>query len=255
VRSDPNPVLSHRISEADRAGLIALVAESVSAFTEREALQCLRHPFSSAQVVKTIASVRGLRSTASVRKAIALHPTAPRTDALHCLDDLGWRDLLDVGREARTPAPVRLAANLKIVEKLSHLSAGERMTLARLADRGLLRPLLADPDRRVFAALLRNPRLIVEDLVAFASTGNPLPEHLAILAADTVWSERPPLRRALLRSSRTPRFAAVALLPRTSREELRDLTEDPSIDKFVSVCASQLLEDKPRVVDRPRREV
>jgi hypothetical protein len=255
VRSDPNPVLSHRISVADRAGLIALVAESVSAFTEVEALQCLRHPFSSAQVVEAIASVRSLRLAASVRKAIALHPAAPRTDALHCLDDLRWRDLLDVGREARTPAPVRRAANVKIVEKLPHLSTGERMTLARLADRDLIRSLLADPDRQVFAALLRNPRLIVEDLVTFAGTGYPLAQHLAILAADAVWSGRPPLRRALLRSSRTPRFAAVALLPRASREELRALAEDPSVDKFVSVCASRLLEDGPRFVDRPRSEI
>ena len=255
MRSDQDPGLALRISEADRAGLIALVLESASAFTEREALRCLRHPFSSAQVVEAIASVRSLRSASSVRKAIALHPAAPRVDALRCLDDLGWRDLLDVGRETQTPAPVRRAANRKVVEKLPRLSSGERMTLARLADRDLVRPLLADPDRGVFSALLRNPRLILEDVVAFASTGTPLPEHLALLAADAVWRDRPPLRRALLRSARTPRFAVVTLLPHASREELRDLVEDPSVDRFVRACASRLLEEGAPVIDRTRSEV
>jgi hypothetical protein len=255
VRSEPDPALSRRISAADRAGLIALVLEAAPAFSEREALQCLRHPFSSAQVVEAIASLRSLWSAASVRKGIALHPAAPRIDALRCLDDLAWRDLLDVGREARTPAPVRHAANRKIVEKLPRLSAGERMTLARLADRDLLRPLIADPDGRVFTALLRNPRLVVEDLVAFVSTGAPLPEHLALLAADPSWNERPLIRKALLRSPRTPRFVAVALLPRASRGELRDLTDDPGVPPFVSACAARVLEEGTQSIDRSRRRV
>ena len=252
-RTDPDPQLGRRISAADRAGLIALVAESTALFTEREALQCLRHPFSSAQVVETIASARALLSSSSVRKAIALHPAAPRADALHCLDDLRWRDLLDVGREVRTPAPVRRAANQKIREKLPRLSVGERRTLARLCDRDLVHVLLVDGDAGVFSALLRNPRLVVEDLVAFASTGAPASAHLALLASDPTWNERPPLRRALLRSTRTPRSAAVALLPMATRDELRDLTDDPGVDRFVAACAWRLLEEGTPVVDRPRR--
>ena len=255
MRPDQDPALSRRISEADRAGLIALVLESAATFGEREALRCLRHPFSSAQVVEAIASVRTLRTAASVRKAIALHPAAPRVDALRCLDDLGWRDLLDVGRETRTPAPVRRAANVKIAEKLPRLSAGERTTLARLADRDLLRPLLADPDAGVFSALLRNPRLVLEDLVAFASVGAPLPDHLALLAADAAWRERPLLRRALLRSRRTPRYAVVTLLPRATRPELLDLVEDPSVDRFVCACAERILEQGGTAIDRARPEV
>ena len=254
-RSEPDRGLSHRISAADRAGLIALVAEYSARFTEREALQCLRHPFSSAQVVEALAAIRLLRASAPVRKAIALHPAAPRADALHCLDDLGWRDLLDIGREVRTPAPVRRAANQKVLEKLPRLTVGERTTLARMADRELVRALLADPDSAVFSALLRNPRLVVEDVVAFASTGAPLPQHLGLLASDPAWCEHPPLRRALLRSVRTPRFASVALLSRASREELRDLTDDPAVDRFVAACAARLLEEGVQRVDRPRREV
>jgi hypothetical protein len=255
ARSEPGPGLAHRISAADRAGLIALVTESSALFTEREALQCLRHPFSSPQVAEAIATVRALRSSASIRKAIALHPGSPRTDALRCLDDLGWRDLLDVGREVRTPAQVRRAANQKVLEKLPRLSAGERRTLARLADRDLLHVLLTDSDSGVFAALLRNPRLVVEDVVAFASTGAPMPEHLALLASDPAWSERPPLRRALLRSVRTPRSSAVSLLAHASQGELRDLTDDPSVGRFVAACASRLLEGGVQSVDRPQRGV
>jgi hypothetical protein len=253
MRSDPAEGLSHRISAADRAGLIFLVEEFLASFTEAEALRCLRHPFSSPQVVEAIASSRSLLSTASVRKAVALHPAAPRADALHCVADLGWRDLLDVGREARTPAPVRRAANVRVVEKVPRLAVGERMTVARLGDRDLLRVLLADPDARVFSALLRNPRLVPEDVIAFVTVGAPIPAHLALLGGDPLWSQRPPLRRALLRSPRTPRATVVALLPRASREELRDLVDDPAVDRFVSACAARLLDESAPFVDRSGR--
>ena len=248
-----DPTLTHRIAATSRAGLIVLVEELLSGFGEREALQVLRHPFSSAQVVELVLSRSSLLRASAVRKAIALHPAAPRAEALRCLDDLGWRDLLDVGREARTPAPVRRAANQKIVERMPVLAIGERVTLARLADRDLLRQLLADTEENVFTAVLRNSRLVTEDLVTLVSTGAPAPSHLALLAADPYWKQRPPVRRALLRSARTPRGAAIALLSEASREELRDLASDPGSDPLLAACATRIVEEASPFVDRRRR--
>ncbi len=192
---------------------------------------------------------------ASVRKAVALHPAAPRADALRCLDDLGWRDLADIGRETRTPMPVRRAANLKILERLPRLASGERTTLARLADRELLRRLLSDPDPLVFEAALRNPRLGTEDLQAFVGTGSPLPAHLASLAADPRWSVRAPVRRALLRSRRTPRGAAISLLSQATSDELRELRDDPGAERLVAACARRILEEGISFIDRQKSRI
>ena len=253
ARDASDTSVSHRIAATSRAGLITLVEELLSGFGEREALQVLRHPFSSAQVVELVLSRSFLLRASAVRKAVALHPAAPRADALRCLDDLGWRDLLDIGREARTPAPVRRSANQKIVERLPVLAIGERVTLARLTDRELLRLLLADTEEKVFLAVLRNSRLVTEDLVTFISTGSPSAVHLALLAADPLWKERPPVRRALLRSRRTPRGAALALLAEASRGELRDLAIDPGSDPLLAACASRIVEEGVPFVDRRRR--
>lgn len=235
---------SARLAAAGRASLLSLVEEHLRAFGEREALQALRHPFCSTEVVELVLGDRRFAALASVRKAAALHPATPRPDALRCVEDLGWRDLLDVSREARTPAPVRRAASLKILDRLPRLALGERLTLARLADRPVLRALLEDVDPRVVAALLTNPRLVPEDLVAWVATGRPAAESLRMVGGDARWTERREIRGALLRCASTPRGVALALLSRCSRGELADLLEDPGADRLLVACAANLLDSE-----------
>ncbi len=67
--------------------------------------------------------------------------------AFLCLLDLTWRDLLDVGRETRVTMPVRRLANEKLREKLEKLAVGEKISLARLADRSLHTRLLEESGR------------------------------------------------------------------------------------------------------------
>lgn len=244
----PWPVV---IGRATRRELLSIVDEHLPRFREREALLVLRHPHLSAEVVEAVLVSRTLLAHRSVRKAVARTPLAPRPAALECLADLPWRDLLDVGRDARTPPPVRRAANQKLLERLPRLSLGERIALARLADRPILPALLEDRDARVFTTLLRNPRLVADDLMAWATVGEPRAEHLALLAADPVWMQRRELRFALVRSRRTPRPAALALLSSLSREEWRALSEAPAADPLVAACAEGLLSGRGRaeVVD------
>ena len=240
---------SARISKSTRQSLAALVAENLHRFTERDVLQALRHPYASGPVLDEILTSRTFMALRSVRKALALHPATPRHAALRCLDDLTWRDLLDVGRATPTPPPVRRSANQKLLDALRRLSLGEKIALARLADRVLLAALLDEEDVRITEAVLRNPRLTPEDLVRWLSVGYPDRPRLALLAADPRWNQRPPVRQALLRQRLTPRGSALALLSSASREELRSLTEDPRVDPLLAACAQRLSENPSRTVD------
>jgi hypothetical protein len=246
--------LSARISRADRAALLALVRESLSGFTERDALQALRSPYLSPGVVEEIALSPKLIAARAVRKAIAIHPASPRSAAIDGLEGLLWRDLVDVGRSTRTPVPVRRAANQRILERLPFLALGEKTALARLADRSLLAALLETPDQRVFAALLQNPRLDSEDLVRWITVGAPDAPRLAHLADDPRWNRHPEIRGALLGCSAVPRGAALSLIARGTRAEWRRLMDDPRTDKLLAACARRLYEgDEP--IDRPARSL
>jgi hypothetical protein len=247
------PAFSSRISKASRQELVALVSGSLHLFTERDVLHALRHLHVSEPVIGVVLASRTIMALRSVRKAVALHPATPRHAALRCLDDLTWRDLLDVGRETRTPPPVRRLANLKLLDALRRLSGGEKIALARLAGRDLLADLLDQEDPRITQALLNNPRLTSEDLVRWLTVGSPDGDRLALLAGDPRWNQRPPVRQALLRHPLTPMGAALSLLTSASREELRLLTEDPRAHPLLAACARRLCENVAQTVDRRRK--
>ena len=237
------------LARCDRAALAAFVRENVTRLTESEALRCLRHPYAGKAVVLEVLAVAGLLASREVRKAIALHPATPRADALRLLDDLPWRDLADVGREARTPAPVRFAANQKVLERLPKLTLGEKAALARLADRPLLAALLDDGSVDVLAPLLSNPRLVEEDLTAWLLVRRPSAVQVDHLARSERWMERSAVRTALLLSARTPRPVALSLLRRSSRPVLERLAEDPAADPLLAECARSLLDGPPSGAD------
>jgi hypothetical protein len=248
--SGDDPGLSARISKADRKALIALVAEQLARFTERDALQALRHPHASEAMIEEILSSKTLLAFRGVRRLVAAHPLTPRHAALRCLEDLLWRDLLDVGREARTPPPVRVAANRKLEEALRFLAVGEKIAVARFASSALISALLDEPDVRVLDAVLANSRLTTDDLQRWLATGHPRPDALALLSRDPRWARRPAIRIALLTHRATPRWAALSLLTSASRGEWQRLAEDPNINALLSACARNLLESGRKVVDR-----
>jgi hypothetical protein len=201
-------------------------------------------------MIEEIVSSRTLLAFRGVRRLVAAHPLTPRHAALRCLEDLSWRDLLDIGREARTPPPVRTAANRRLEEALRFLAVGEKIAVARFASSALFAALLDEPDLRVLDALLANPRLTTEDVQRWLATGHPRPEALAVLARDPRWAGRPAVRIALLTHRATPRAAALSLLTSASRGELRRLAEDPNADALLAACARELLETGFKDVDR-----
>lgn len=232
------------LAGADRPALAAFVRGNGARLGEAEVLRCLRHPYAGEEVVAAFLEVPGLFSSREVRKAVVLHPATPRSEALRLLEDLPWRDLVDVGREARAPAPVRYSANRRVLEKLPRLSIGEKVALARLADRPLVGALLDDGDDDVLAALLANPRLVEEDLTAWLLVRRPREAQLALLAGSERWMARNPVREAVLLSPRTPRAIALSLLPSSVRQVWERLASDPLADPLLAACARTLLAGK-----------
>lgn len=238
----PGP-LSTLISNADRRELLALVQERLGDLTERDAAQILRHPHASEGVILEILSSRALMASRAVRRLVAGHPQTPRHDALHALEDLLWRDLMDLGRETRTPPPIRQAANRRLREGLRSMAAGEKIALARFAHPDLFRDLFEDADLRVLEALLQNPRLTAEDVQAWIAAGRPRPDSLAAVARDAKWSRRPPVRAALMVHPGLPRASALSLLSSASRDELRRVAGQPGVDPLLKACAAERLEN------------
>jgi hypothetical protein len=108
-------------------------------------------------------------------------------------------------------------------DRLRAMTPPQRILLAPKADRATRALLLQDTDQQVLFALLKNPRLSVEEVVRAAKSS-----ALSVPAADFIlrtnaWSANPDVRIALIRNPKLPVPIALRILPTLPESEVRAL--------------------------------
>jgi hypothetical protein len=176
-----------------------------------------------------------------VQFAIVNCPKAPYTLAMRLLSSLFWNDLIRICANYRLFPPLRRTAENYLRDKVSGLTVGERKTLARTAPRSLIGMLKNETEPSVFACLLRNPRLIEEDVVPIAASElTPVP-ILEVLAADRLWTNRYSVRLGLVRNAKTPLRFRLHLLSRIQKADLQALVKMPFTNHLVRAAAERIV--------------
>ena len=147
-----------------------------------------------------------------------------------------WRFALDL----RVRPTVRRAAELRLIERLSGMSVGERVAIARRGSARVVQGLRGDPNPRVIHALLENPRLTEAILLPMLHDEKTPTSTLAVLADATRWVARYPVRLAICRNPRTPTSSALKLLPLLKKGDLRAVAADPRLPGAVRQRAGLL---------------
>jgi hypothetical protein len=113
-------------------------------------------------------------------------------------------DLMQVAVLPVTPADVKKAAEEVLVTKLTSISAGERLSLAKRGSTRVAGALLADKELRIVKGALENGRL-TETAVVKALARHDSPAHFVeAVCHHAKWSTRREVRIALLRNEKTP---------------------------------------------------
>jgi len=129
--------------------------------------------------------------------------------------------------------------------RLSHLSLGEKKTLARLRrDPDLLARLAAEGEPSVVRELLRNPRLTEPQAVRIAARRPVRPETLRCLFEDRRWRTRAGVRLALARNPYVDTGIALLLLPTLPAGDLADIADDGALHPRVRELAGRIAEGR-----------
>jgi hypothetical protein len=161
-----------------------------------------------------------------VKLALVRHPRAPRNVALTLMRHLYLFDLLKVGTTPGVAAEVRRVAEEAVVMRLTALSLGERLSLARLGSGRIAAALLADAEARVYCSALENPRLTEEGVVKILREEKLTPEAVEAIAVHPRWSLRYEVRLGLIRNPATSLGRVLALAAQVRSRDLADLTMD-----------------------------
>ena len=237
----PEPELHRRLREAGSEELAALVRERAEELSPPAVRHALRNPYCTAEVAERLAAERRLISFYEVRRDLARHPQTPEVLALRFVPGLYWRDLAEIGLDTRLRPVVRRSAEQHLVVRLPKMAVGEKMALARRSSPGVLSHLRHDPNPRVVAALLDNPRLTEGTLAPLAASAATPPAVLELIAGDRRWGVRYALKVALSRNPATPLDTAWRILGTLRKSDLKPIAADPRLPEPLRRRARVLL--------------
>jgi hypothetical protein len=229
-----------QIGSFSREELSEFLFKNLPSLVEEEALAVLGNPYVTPRMCQAIAVTRHLAGFHAVRLRLVQTRATPLTHSIKLVHYLSWTDLLRLSVDVTIPAQVRRAIDTQLLLRLDTVSLGERISAAKRCSAALIKVFLFEPDAKVFAALLINPRLREEDLLLMARSERSSVEKLQLLASDRKWSFRYAIRRALVMNPSTPRFAAASQLRFLSRRDLRIIQDDPATSTYLRRCIERL---------------
>ncbi len=174
-------------------------------------------------ILAEIAKKKSWVSSYRIRRALAMHPHAPRLAAQRALRDLHLMDLVRLSLLPSAATELRRLAEERILTQLLHLPLGQRIMLARRGPARVAAGLIQQGPEQVVRIALDNPFLTEAQLLKTLSRDSLPAGTLSCVARHGKWPQSAQVRMALLRHSHlsakyVPQLAAD--LPRCDLEEL-----------------------------------
>lgn len=230
----------HAIRDMNGESLAAFVSGNLASMGEDEAVAVLGNRFCAPPTCVAIAGSSRLASYYDVKLRLVTCRATPQHIALKLVRHLYWSDLLRSSVDVRISPPVRAAIDAQLLGALPRLTLGEKLSTAKSCSREVGKALAADPDLRVFAALLSNPRLREDDLVAFLQGERAGAEHMRLVADHPKWGFRYAVRIAVASSPVAPRAVAASQLRHLKREDREAIARNPGTSTYIRRCVEAL---------------
>jgi len=217
-------------------------AASDRALTEELALALLQRRDLPSAVVEALGKNAAVSRLRTVRWSLITHQRAPRHTSLPLLRHLYPFELMKLAVVPQLAADLKRAAEEALITKSTSLSSGERLALAKQGSNALAAALLLDPEQRIMAAALQNPRLTEEGVVR-ALVHPESPAHLApAVCHDRKWRVRHEVRIAALRCEFTPLAYAIEFSSKLSSAQLKDVLAQSRLSEQIKQYLLQTAE-------------
>jgi hypothetical protein len=251
----------------DGAGVVAIRemnAEELAEFVglrlhqleEDEAIAVLANRFCTGPICNRIAAEPRLASFYQVKLQLVSCRSAPQQVSHRFVRHLYWSDLVRLSTDVKMSPAIRRVIDQQLLAGLQKLALGEKISMARRCGREVSKALMKDPDRKVFVALLDNPRVREEDLVTLVRSGSAHAEKLRILADHRRWGSRYLIRLALVYNPGTPKACSAAQLRHLTAADRKDLRMHPHTSTYLKACidrfGDELARDGEENTDRNR---
>src|SRR3954471_12780700 len=198
-------------------------AAAQSDLTEDLALAQLKHPDLSSDAIEQINRDAAVMKSRKVRIAVASHVHTPRRIALRSIRELYTFELMQFALRPGPAADLKRIADELLLSRISSITLGERISLARRSSTTVAGALLLDKKSHVWQPALENARLTEAAVVKALQRSTATPAFVAAVSHHPKWSVRHEVQVALLRNAHTPAAKAVEFARRIPLRQLRDI--------------------------------
>lgn len=205
------------------------------ALTEDRALSLLKRQDLSSEAIEQLTKNSTVAKSRKVRLAMAAHPHAPRRIALRLIREFYTFDLARFSLLPVVAADLKHAADEMLIAKISSITLGERISLARRASGSVAAALLLAKETRVWQTALGNPRLTEAALVKALLHLNASSTFVEAVSRHVKWSVRHEVRIALLRNPHTPMARALEFARTLPLPQLHDILHSSRLPEKVKV--------------------
>ena len=194
-----------------------------AALTEDLALAQLHDPELSPDAVEQLSHDSAAMKSRKVRFAVASHRHTPRRIALRIIRELYTFELMRFALTPAAAADLKRVADELLLSRLSSITLGERISLARRSSTLVAGALLLDKESQVWQPALENARLTEAAIVRALQRTTATPAFVEAVSHHSKWSVRHEVQVALLRNAHTPLAKAIEFSRRIPQRQLRDI--------------------------------
>jgi hypothetical protein len=217
------------------AGLPPAPVSSVAidcSLTEDAALALLQQPDLSPTTLEQLVRNGSLLKSRKIKFAMAAHPRTPRHISLPLLRQLYTFDLMQIALTPAVAGDLKRAADETLCNRMTTISSGERLSLARRGSGRVAAALLQDKETRVMRTAFENARLteahIIQAITRAGST-----TFIEAVCHHPQWSVRREVRIALLRHEKTPMGRAIEFARGLPPSQLREILQNSRLPENI----------------------
>jgi hypothetical protein len=194
-----------------------------AALTEDLALAQLKHPDLSSDAFEQLYRNDSVMKSRKVRMAMASHLRTPRRIALRIVRELYTFELMQFALKPTAAADLKRIADELLLSRISSITLGERISLARRSSTMVAAGLLLDKEPQVWQLALENARLTEAAIVKALQRPTGTRAFVEAVSHHPKWSVRHEVQVALLRNAHTPLAKALEFARRIPPRQLRDI--------------------------------
>jgi hypothetical protein len=211
---------------ADSDAEVARVAEGTLAAVSRDVLAAFLGASDVSPDVRAFFEARGIRAAGAAMP----EPDAPLAD----LTEGG-------ASEEDAASPDAAGEPQSVVQRLSGMTAAQRMVRAMRGSREERAILVRDPNRTVSTAVLSSPKLTEREVESIARMPDVSEDVLRIIGRTRAWMKTYTVAAALAKNPKTPVAMSMNLLARLTDRDLKMISIDRNVPDVVRAAARRKL--------------